>query len=143
MTLVVPFDGTELASAALRRATEFASAFDEPVIAFSVVPTGSTEYTRERGWVEPGEPFDTDAVVDDLRAEVERLAPTAEYRYETVGKFTSAGTISTRVRSFAEEVDASMVFVGSENAGHMVVGVSSVGGAIAAEDAYDVVIVRG
>jgi len=35
-----------------------------------------------------------------------------------------------------------MVFIGSENAGSMVTGVSSVGGAVAAEDSYDVVIVR-
>ena len=142
MTLVVPFDGTELAAAALDRATEFAAVFDERIVVFSVVPTGNTEYTRERGWVERGESFDTEAVVERLREQVRTLAPDAEYRYETVGKFTSSGTISSRVREFAREVNASTVFIGSENAGHMVVGVSSVGGAIAAENAYDVVIVR-
>ncbi len=35
-----------------------------------------------------------------------------------------------------------MVFIGSENAGHLVTSISSVGGSIASDDAYDVVIVR-
>jgi hypothetical protein len=35
-----------------------------------------------------------------------------------------------------------MVFLGSENAGHLVSSVSSVGPSVAADDAYDVVIVR-
>lgn len=32
MTYLVPFDGSDLAVAALERATEFASAMDEPVV---------------------------------------------------------------------------------------------------------------
>jgi hypothetical protein len=35
-----------------------------------------------------------------------------------------------------------MVFLGSENAGHIVTSVNSVGASVAAEDSYDVVIVR-
>ena len=143
MTLVVPFDGSTLAEAALARATEFATVFDnEQVLAYTVIPEGNTEYTRAQGWVDSGGAFDTDAVVEELSSQVAALAPEAEYRYETVGKYASAGTISSHIRDLAAAVEASMVFVGSENAGHMVVGVSSVGGAIVADDAYDVVIVR-
>ena len=40
------------------------------------------------------------------------------------------------------EADASMVFIGSENAGNLVTAVSSVGAHVAANDQYDVVIVR-
>jgi len=35
-----------------------------------------------------------------------------------------------------------MVVIGSENAGHLTVSVTSVGGTIATDDAYDVLIVR-
>ncbi|WP_092817806.1 hypothetical protein [Halopenitus malekzadehii] len=35
-----------------------------------------------------------------------------------------------------------MVFIGSENAGQIVTGITSVGATVAAEDAYDVVIIR-
>jgi hypothetical protein len=42
----------------------------------------------------------------------------------------------------AREEDASMVFLGSENSGHLVSAVSSVGPSVAADEAYDVVIVR-
>jgi hypothetical protein len=40
------------------------------------------------------------------------------------------------------ECDASLVFVGSDNAGRMVTSISSVGGSVAADTAYDVVVVR-
>jgi hypothetical protein len=42
----------------------------------------------------------------------------------------------------AREEDASMVFLGSENAGHLVSAVGSVGSTVATDEAYDVVIVR-
>jgi hypothetical protein len=42
----------------------------------------------------------------------------------------------------AREVDASMVFVGSDNAGRLVSSLSSVGDTVVAEGSYDVVIVR-
>ncbi|WP_202594624.1 hypothetical protein [Halolamina sediminis] len=70
------------------------------------------------------------------------LAPDARYRYDIVGQYASAGTISKRVREVAREEDASMVVIGSENAGHLTVSVSSVGGGIAADNAYDVLVVR-
>jgi len=43
MTLVVPFDGSDLAEAALVRATEFGSVFDEDVLAISVIPKGNQD----------------------------------------------------------------------------------------------------
>jgi len=41
MTLVVPFDGSELAEAALVRATEFGNVLEEDVLAVSVIPKGT------------------------------------------------------------------------------------------------------
>ena len=142
MTLLVPFDGSELAAAALLRATEFGVAFDEDVLAVSVVPEDNAEYARERGWIEPDELFDLSSAVSTLHERVTALSPSADFRHVTVGRHAPPGTIAKRVRRIARREDAEMVFVGSENAGHMVTTVTSVGGTVAADDNYDVVIVR-
>lgn len=142
MTFLVPFDGSALAEAALVRAVEFAGVFDEDVLAVSVVPEGNAAYARERDWLGPDEPFDLQSVVSTLHTQVATLCPSADFRHLTVGTHASPGTIATRVRRRARCEDVSMVFVGSDNAGHLVTKVSSVGGTIAAADAYDVVIVR-
>ncbi|MFB6102854.1 MAG: hypothetical protein ABEJ73_09840 [Haloplanus sp.] len=59
-----------------------------------------------------------------------------------VGRRATPGTIASQIRSIARDADASMVFIGSENAGRLVTSLSSVGETVAADDAYDVVIVR-
>lgn len=142
MTFVVPFDGSDLAEAALVRAVEFGVVFDEQVLAVSVIPNGNTEYARERGWIGPDEAFDLESVVATLHTQVAELCPTADFQHEAVDPYTASGTISSRLRSVARDEDASMVFIGSENAGHLVTAVSSVGASVAADEAYDVVIVR-
>ncbi|AZH26999.1 universal stress protein [Haloplanus aerogenes] len=142
MTFLVPFDGSGLAEAALVRATEFASVFDEDVLAVSVVPKGNTGYARERGWLDRDEPFDLQSVVATLHTQVTDLCPSANFWHLTVDTHASPSTIATRIRQRAQREDVSMVFVGSDNAGHLVTEVSSVGGPIAAAEAYDVVIVR-
>ena len=58
MTFVVPFDGSDLAESALVRATEFATVFDDSVLAVTVVPKGNVDYASERGWVNPDGTFD-------------------------------------------------------------------------------------
>ncbi|WP_324662609.1 universal stress protein [Haloarcula sediminis] len=142
MTLVVPFDGSELAEAALVRATEFGNAFDENVLALSVIPKENTEYARKRDWLRPGEEFDLESVVSTLHEQVTELCPAANFRHKVIGRSARSGAIAKRVRKGAREEDASMVFIGSDNAGHIVTTVSSVGSTVAADDAYDVVIVR-
>lgn len=143
MTFVVPFDGSELAETALVRAREFSDALDEQsVVAVSVVPTGNTEYARSHGWLPPEEPFEMEAVVEKLHKQVITLAPSAGFRHLSVDRHAPPGTIASRVRRFAKNEDASMVFIGSENAGHMVTGISSVGSNVATENVYDVVIIR-
>jgi len=142
MTLVVPFDGSELAEAALVRATEFAVVFEENVLAVSVVPKNNAEYARERGWLGSETEYDLNDIVGDLHQQVTNLAPQADFRHEVADRHATPGTISNTVRKVAKRADASMVFVGSENAGRLVTGISSVGGNIATDEAYDVVIVR-
>jgi len=142
MTFVVPFDGSELAESALVRAVEFGTVLDERIVAVSVIPDGNTSYARNQGWIDTEETFDLEAVVARLHESVTSYAPSAEFRYDVVGRRATPGTIASRLREQAKDVDASMVFIGSENAGRLVASLSSVGETVAADDAYDVVIVR-
>ena len=142
MTFVVPFDGSELARAALARAIRFAAALEEDVLAVSVVPKENASYARERGWLDEDESFDVDAVVARLHRQVTEVAPNADYRHLVVAKYAPPGQIANRIREVARGEEASMVFVGSENAGRLITSLSSVGKRVATGDAYDVVIVR-
>ena len=49
MVLVVPFDGSALAEAALDRAAQFSETFDAELLAVTVIPNGNAAYARERG----------------------------------------------------------------------------------------------
>jgi nucleotide-binding universal stress UspA family protein len=142
MTFLVPFDGSDLAEAALVRATEFATVLGEDVLAVSVIPRGHVEYAVERGWLDADERYDLSRIVAALHEQVTDLCPSADFRHEVVGRYAPSGTIGTRLREAANEEGASMVFVGSENAGRLVASLSSVGSTVAAGDDYDVVIVR-
>ncbi|HMB50475.1 MAG TPA: universal stress protein [Natronoarchaeum rubrum] len=142
MTLFVPFDGSELAKAALVRATEFGIVFDEDVLAVSVIPEGNADYARERGWIGADEAFDREAITARLHEQVTDLSPSADFGHEIVDRYAPAGTVANRLRDTARKEATSMAFIGSENAGHVVTTFGSVGGSVAADDAYDVVIVR-
>jgi nucleotide-binding universal stress UspA family protein len=142
VTHVVPFDGSELSTAALVRAAEFAEVFGEEVLAVSVLPEGNVEYATARGWIDSGEPFDTDRIVSFLREQVAASAPAATFRHELVERRVPERTVGKRVREVARSVDASIVFIGSENAGRLVTRLTSVGTSIASDTSYDVVIVR-
>ena len=142
MTLVVPFDGSELAAAALVRAAEFSAVLEEPVLAVSVVPEGGASFARERDLIDADEQFEMETVVARLREAVRSLCPDAEFRHLVVDRYARAGTVAKRVRRVAREAEASMVFIGSENAGHLVSSLSSVGSSVATGGPYDVVIVR-
>jgi nucleotide-binding universal stress UspA family protein len=141
MTIVVPFDGTPLSEGALRRAVEFGGALGEAVTAVTVIPEGNETYARERGWIEDGS-FDRDAVLARLRAKVETIDPDVEFDHVVVGRYAPAGTIAKRIRQRARDANAELVVIGSENAGRIVTSVSSVGGSVAADSVYDVLIVR-
>jgi len=59
-----------------------------------------------------------------------------------VDKYAPRGRVSREVRELAVERDATVVFIGSDNAGRMVGGITSVGQNVSADDRYDVHIVR-
>jgi nucleotide-binding universal stress UspA family protein len=142
MTFVVAFNGGRLSVAALERASRFAAAFEEPLEVVTVVPKGNRVWARDRALLESSDAFDLGTVVERLRDRVVDVAPDAAFRSVTVGRGASAGTIASRIKTVARDEGASMVFVGSDNAGNLVTQLSSVAGTVAASSGYDVVIVQ-
>ncbi len=141
MAFLVPFDGSELAAAALIRAGEYGAKLDEDVTVVSVIPNGP-EYAREKDWIQPGEPFAYESIVEALHSQVASLAPDATFRPVRVDRYAPTGSIVLEIRRVATETDAAVVFVGSENAGRIVTSVSSIGGGVTTDLSYDVYIVR-
>ncbi|WP_226010711.1 universal stress protein [Halomicrobium salinisoli] len=145
MVLLVPFDGSDLSKAALRRACEYSEYTGEAVLALSVIPDDA-DYARERGWIDEGEPFAVQSVKESMAEAAESVDPDAEFRCEVPADVSSIADLTTDVvrtiREVAHEVDASIVFVGSENAGRVTTPVCSVGAPISEDPEYDVHIVR-
>lgn len=140
MTFLVAYDGSALAKSALLRAAEFGRATDAPVETVTVVPADGI-LARERGWLEAGESFVRDQVEDNVRAEVQSFVPDAVVHCAFVEKRAARGRITRQIRSTAKATDAGVLFVGSESAGHLVTGLSSVGQGVAYGD-YDLHVVR-
>lgn len=141
MTHFVPFDGGGLSRTALRRAAALGEATDESVLAYAVIPRNDEAYARDR-WLDEGESYDLDRIVAQLRESVAAVAPAADFEHGLVGKHARSGRIATAIRKRAREAGASVVFIGSENAGHIVSSVADVGPTVAADDTYDVYIAR-
>ena len=106
----------------------------------SVLPTDE-DLAAEYGLVE-GDTYDPVDAAQRLRTRVENIAADAEFRTESVDAYAGKGRIATEIREVARELDADVVFVGSDNAGRVVQPVTSVGGAVASGTDYDVFIVR-
>ena len=145
MTLLVPFDGSELSVAALERAREFGEATGAEVLTLAVIPDDA-EYARERGWIGPNDDLDPDSVETRLAGRADEIVPGVTLRSERVENVdpvasTTMDVVRT-IRRVAAEVDASIVFVGSENAGRVTRPLASVGSPISEDPRYDVHIVR-
>ena len=111
MTFLVPYDGSELARAALVRAEEYAGALDEDVTVVTVVPQ-SKRYAREKEWIPAGGDFDVREVIGDRHEEVTELVPEASFRAERVDASAAAGTVASTIRRVAAEESAALVFLG-------------------------------
>jgi nucleotide-binding universal stress UspA family protein len=140
MTLVVPFDGGELSKTALVRAAQFDTVLDQGVVVVSVVPRNNKSYARKRGWINSDEPFNSEAIVESLENAVKKIAPDAEFHHISVGRNSPSGTISNKIRKAARDKEASIVFVGSRNAGRIASSLS-VGSSVTSDRAYDTMIV--
>lgn len=145
MTFLVPFDGSALSEGALARASEYARAHDERVVAVSVVPADA-DYAEEKGWIAGDEAVDPERIAGGLYSQVTEIAPEADFRWIRTERFTPSGKIVREIRSVAREIDATVVFIGSDNAGRLVNSLSSIASGVAsargAGKPYDVHIVR-
>ncbi|SEQ43953.1 universal stress protein [Natrinema salaciae] len=145
MSLLVPFDGSTLAVQALERASSFGDLLDEEVVVLTVIPD-DPDYARERGWITQGEPFDAAAIAAGIGDRAAEVAPEATVRTERVSSDEPTATSTTNVvreiRRVAGEIEASVVFIGSENAGSVIAPQSSVGSPVANDHRYDVYVVR-
>ncbi|WP_436347637.1 universal stress protein [Natronorubrum sp. FCH18a] len=145
MTLLVPFDGSPLASKALEKASTFGDLLDEELVVLTVVPDDA-EYARDRGWITEGEPFNPEAIETGIQDRASEIASEATYRTERVSSDEPTATSTTNVvreiRRIAAEIEASVVFIGSENAGSVIAPQSSVGSPVASDQRYDVYVVR-
>lgn len=141
MTYVVAFDNSPLARTALGRAVEYADAVGEDVVAVTAIQR-DLGLARERGWLGGNETFDVETVARNLTEAVVDVDPDVGFEYRTLDAYAPRGRVSRTVRELAVEQDASVVFVGSDNAGRMVGGLASVGQNVSSDDRYDVHIVR-
>lgn len=143
--LLVPFDGSALSRTALVRARAFGEVSGEDVLALVVVPPDET-FARDRGWIDSSEAFDIDHIGGELETAIAEMAPDVSVRVETTEETSSLASteldISRTIRQVAHDIDASVVFIGSENAGRVTSPVTSVGTPVSKDPAYDVYIVR-
>jgi len=142
MVVIVPFDGSVLSKTALLYGVRASGLYEETTIAVTVIPRQKAEYARENDWIAENEAFDRETIVSRLRERVKGVAPEAGFEHLVVDRYASSGTISSRIRRFARERDTSAIFIGSKNAGHSMIGTTSVGGRVAFEGAYDIAIIR-
>jgi nucleotide-binding universal stress UspA family protein len=145
MTLLVPYDDSTLSRAALRRAAEFASFADEDLLALVVIPD-EPEYAYRHGWLDPEDTFDVGVIERKIRQEITDTAPAADVRVEFVENTEPTADTTTvvvrTIKQVAADVDARIVFIGSQNAGRVTTPLASVGSPIAGDARYDVHIVR-
>jgi len=146
MTVLAPFDGSRLAETALKRAATFGDSWDEEVIALTVIPEDPS-FAVERGWSDTESDFDPRALRDHFAERVFEIAPEATFRCEIpddsdVLTATAIDDVTRTVRHVAAELDVSVIFIGTENAGRISSPVTSVGSPLSKDPQYDVHIVR-
>jgi nucleotide-binding universal stress UspA family protein len=146
MTLLAPYDGSPLARAAVRRAAEFGAFREEGVVVLTVVPEDAA-FAEDRGWVDEEAAYDPETVEERLEAEVADLAPDATFRAERPDPSESLSSstpddILRTIREVARELEASVLFVGSDNADRLAVPAESIGSHLTDDPEYDVYIAR-
>jgi len=146
MTVLAPFDGSPLAETALKRAATFGTSWDEQVVALTVIPEDPS-FAVERGWIDDESEFDLDALCEQFAARVAEIAPEATFRCEVpddsdVLTATAFDDVTRTVRHVAAELNVSVIFIGTENAGRISSPVTSVGSPLSKDPQYDVHIVR-
>ena len=91
--------------------------------------------------------FDTDQLCENSEQRVAEIAPEATFRCEIPAEndaltATAIDDITRTVRRVAGELDVSIGFIGTENAGWISTPITSVGSRLSKNPEYDVGIVR-
>ncbi|GAB6860539.1 universal stress protein [Haloplanus litoreus] len=146
MTLLVPFDDSALAETALKRACEFGAYRNEAVVALTVIPDDRS-FAVERGWIDPNEAYRPDDLCVRFQQRVRAVDDGVEFRCERPtdsedATATATDDVTRTIRAVAGELDVSILFVGSENAGRVSSPMTSVGDPLSSDARYDVHIVR-
>ncbi|MFD1632379.1 universal stress protein [Haloplanus ruber] len=146
MTLLVPFDDSALSETALERACEFGDYRDEPVVALTVVPDDRS-FAVDRGWIDRNEAYRPDDLRKRFEQDVRAVDESVTFRWERAdgsedATATTTDDVTRTVREVAAELDVSILFVGSENAGRVSSPLTSVGDPLSSDARYDVHIVR-
>lgn len=141
MTILVPFDGSAFSTTALARAAALAKHTGATLATVTVVP-GGREYACERGWIDEDEPLDRALVEERVREKVGSIAPAATVRFEHAGQRPTTALIARRLRDAAREIEATLVVIGSENAGRTARPARSVTGAFTHRTDCDLYLVR-
>jgi hypothetical protein len=116
------------------------------VVVLTVVPEDES-FAEERGWIGAGEPYDPDEVCTTFELRVKEIDDGVTFRCERPPPSehptaTAIDNVTQTIRRVAAELDVSVIFIGSENAGRVSIPVTSVGGPLSADARYDVHIVR-
>ena len=148
MTILAPYDASELSASAVRRAAGFGEYRDETVVVLTVIPNDPA-FAQQRGWIDEGEgeSYNPDAIEQRFQSELAAIAPTATVRTERPAEPAARGAttrndVARTIRDVAADIDASILFIGSENAARVSAPAESVGTPIAGDADYDVHIVR-
>jgi nucleotide-binding universal stress UspA family protein len=146
VTLLVPFDDSALSEAALKRACEFGSYRNEDVVALTVIPDDRS-FGVEREWIDANEAYRPDELCAQFQQRVTAIDDRASFRCERPDDSeeltaTTIDDVTRTVRQVAAELDVTILFVGSENAGRVSSPMTSVGDPLSADARYDVHIVR-
>ncbi|WP_302081181.1 universal stress protein [Salinibaculum rarum] len=140
MVFLVPFDGSPVAKAALTRAVEHGKALGEEIVAVSLVPTGAT-YAERRKWIQPDEDFAAETASTELQRKIDEATDDAERNFDESSAQSLDGGISDRIQQVAKDVDASVLFVGTDDTSEDD-RLTTPFGPVAADGAYDVHLVR-
>ena len=141
MTVMVPYDASAPARAALWRGRQLTTALDEPLLAVTVLPDDA-DYARAKCWIEPEARFHPDVVATTLRQQVTNIAPTASYRCIRVDDVPDADGVARAIRAHALEVDATVLVVGCDKESSIATPLTAVDPDADRESWYDILIVR-
>lgn len=87
--------------------------------------SGRPGLQSRQGWLDADEDLDAPAIADRLRDRVEGVLPAASFRIAEIEGPPGAQAVARALRKAVRAVEAEIVFIGSDDAGSIVVPVAS------------------